>query len=319
MPVEDLDTITVASLVLNYGRADLAARAVESLLGSTLSSHRVLLADNGSPDQACCRDHARRLGVEMMAIPENLGFAEGMNRAVAVAEAHWRPEFLFLLNSDARVEPATLDLLVNAARETGAAFVAPLVLLDETHHDGVQGLDARHREPKIWAAGGEFRRFRGSNWAAGESDRGQFSRREKVSFLSGCALLTRVDAFRALHGFDERFFLYQEDVDLCLRARAQDLVLLFEPAARVFHVGSASSGDAMAPLQSFFRWRNRLLLLGKHLRGAERLFFFSLYFPALAARDVVRYVLHGRVRSLVPLCAGLWDWLRGARRPWKPR
>src|SRR5262245_2378474 len=110
----------VASVVLNYGRADLARSAVESLLASRLERHRVLLADNASPDAARAASHARELGISALLLDRNYGFAEGMNRALAEADRLWRPEYFFLLNGDARVEPEALGELVGAARGRGA-------------------------------------------------------------------------------------------------------------------------------------------------------------------------------------------------------
>src|SRR2546426_8181481 len=98
----------VACVVLNYGRADLARKAAESLLTSTGVRKAVLLADNGSPDASRLEAHARLLGVPALLLERNHGFAGGMNLALEDAGRRWSPEFFFLLNSDARVEADAL-------------------------------------------------------------------------------------------------------------------------------------------------------------------------------------------------------------------
>jgi GT2 family glycosyltransferase len=295
----------VASVVLNYGRADLARVALESLLGSRLDRHRILLVDNGSPDSAQARAHAAALGVPLLALEENHGFAGGMNRGLAEAGERWSPEFYFLVNSDARVEPDALAQLVLAARG-GAELVGPKILFEG-------GPPAR-----LWAAGGEYQRFRARNRGEGEEDRGQFDRLEEVGFLSGCALLIRRDAFLRVGGFDPRFFLYQEDADLCLRARALGMRLLYQPLARVHHHGSASGGGQYSTFQSFYRWRNRLLLVGKNSHGFARLWFFAAFFPAFAGRDVGLYARQGNWDGLRAMLEGLGDFMGGARNPRRP-
>ncbi len=66
------------------------------------------------------------------------------------------------------------------------------------------------------------------------------------------------------------------------------LTFTYEPSARVRHQGSASGGGEYSPFQSFYRWRNRLLLMERNARGLPRAFFFAVFFSALAARDLLR-------------------------------
>ncbi|MGH9361354.1 MAG: glycosyltransferase family 2 protein, partial [Thermoanaerobaculia bacterium] len=277
----------MASLVLNYGRAELSARAVESLARSDLPRQRVLLIDNGSPDARAAREAAGRWGAEFLPLERNYGFGEGMNRGAAEAILRFSPDLLFLLNNDARVEPGALTRLVESAQAERADLAGPKVLLEEEGGAGV----AAGSPPRLWAAGGALARWRllAQNRGEGEEDRGQHDAPGEVPFLSACALLVRRSAWEALGGFERRFFLYQEDADLCLRAAARGFRLLYEPRARAHHLGSATGGGEYGPLQSFYRWRNRLLLFARHSRGLHRAFLFGLFFPALAARDLARY------------------------------
>ncbi len=301
------ERIEVASVVLNYGRADLAAAALDSLLASKLPASRVLLADNGSPDAERARAEAGRRSVPILLLSENHGFAAGMNLALEEANRRWRPDYFFLLNSDARVEPGTAAELLRAARERDAHLVGPKILFD------------RPGPPRIWSAGGAFRCWRAFNRGEGEVDTGRFDAAEEVAFLSGCALLVSREAWERLGGFDPRFFMYQEDADLCLRARRSGLRLLYQGTARVHHVGSASAGDQYTDFQSFYRWRNRLLFVGRNTSRFSRAFFFAAYFPALALRDLFRYAARGRWSGAKALFEGLADFLHGARRPRRPR
>jgi GT2 family glycosyltransferase len=80
-------------------------------------------------------------------------------------------------------------------------------------------------------------------------------------------MLVRVDAFRSFGGFDERFFLYYEDDDLCLRALQAGYDCLLEPAAQVLHAGGASSASSWRTQfrKHFYFFRSRHLILQKYV------------------------------------------------------
>lgn len=345
--------VGVTAIVLHYGDASLTRRALASLRAQRLPARvrlTVLCADNGSASGVALRDEVQQRGDLYVRFERNLGFAEGCNRAVAFAVEQTASTWVLLLNNDAYAEPDALACMLQAAEETGAALVGPMILHDlpgrvpESRHEGTVGstletvglspaglgqtgsrlpvsapktaranpADDVTRPPIIWAAGGELSPWRcfGRNRGAGEVDRGQYNRREKHPFLSGCTLLVRCDAFEQLQGFESAFFMYQEDVDLCFRARRLGLAMVFEPRARVFHTGSATAGDELGALQSYYRWRNRLLLVDRQAVGLARPFFWWVWFPALVVRDLLRYGARGRAACWAPLVRGLIDFFR---------
>lgn len=164
----------------------------------------------------------------------------------------------------------------------------------------------------IWTAGGEFfpGRFLARNRGQGREDRGQYDRSEECSFLSGCALIVRKEVIEKIGGFDENFFTYAEDLDYCLRARKSGWKLLYVPQAVVYHEGSATSGSEYEPFQSFYRWRNRFLIVAKHGRSLQRVCLYAFFFPALIVRDMWVYLTKRRVRSIPYLWAGFFQFLR---------
>ncbi len=306
------DAPLVASLVLNYGSAKLAGRAVASLRAARYPRHEILLVDNGSPDAGAAAGVARDLEVPALLLERNLGFGGGMNRAAAEAERRWSPDYFFLLNDDARVEADAIDHLVRTAREHAAAMVAPKILIDAPEGE------AAASPPVLWSTGGVLRprRFSANDRGYGERDLGQYDSTEDRPFLSACALLVRAADWRRLGGFEERFFMYLEDWDFCIRAGRLGLRMTYEPAARVHHLGSVTGGDQYGPLKSFYRWRNRLLLFDRHAQGLQRAALFLGFFPCLVARDLYEYARRGRWSEAARAFAGVSDLLRGGRGEW---
>jgi GT2 family glycosyltransferase len=99
-------------------------------------------------------------------------------------------------------------------------------------------------------------------------DAGQYDRAQ-LDFVYGCAMLLSARMLYAIGGFDERFFMYYEDVDLCLRAGAAGYQVALAPAAHVSHLGSHST-SAEPATKLYYEARSRQLFYAKHLSGAVR-------------------------------------------------
>lgn len=226
----------------------------------------------------------------------NEGFTGAVNRGLREGRA-FNPDFYFVLNNDAVVEPGAVSALADGlARRPEAALAAPKIYQDPD-------------KKTIWAAGGEviFWKFMGRNRGQGKRDGGQYDREEFLDFLSGCALMIRKDALEKLGALDERFFTYAEDLDFSLRAKAAGWKLLYEPRAQAIHAASSTSGGQYEPFQSFYRWRNRFLLASKHGGSIHRLLFFVFFAPVLMARDLGVYFLMGKAGSIPFLFKGTFS------------
>jgi GT2 family glycosyltransferase len=224
--------------VVTWNTRELTVSALRRVLDTEQGCRvRLLVRDNGSSDGT-----ARAIAVD---VPEaeldagqvNLGFARGMNTLLARSDA---PYFL-ALNSDAWPEPGAVGALVEAAsRVTTAAAVAPRLL----RPDGTLE-HSTHPFPSIKVAGlyatGAYRLL-GRQRLDDLQLEGYWlhDRARPVDWAIGAALLMRRTAVEQAGGFDERFFMYAEDLEWCWRARRRGWEIWFEPAAVVRHVGNAS-------------------------------------------------------------------------------
>jgi N-acetylglucosaminyl-diphospho-decaprenol L-rhamnosyltransferase len=253
------DPSQAACVVVTYDALPWLEQCLDSVVGIP-----TVVVDNGSSDGT--PELVRERYPDVTLIPfENRGLAAGWNRGLAQVHA----EFVVLLNADAWLEAGALDeLLAAAKRHPRAAVIAPkLVNPDGSLQRSVRGF------PTVWRLATEYLylrklapRSRVVNAFYGEG----FAHDDErvVEWVMGACLLLRREALEDVGMFDERFFLFSEEVDWCRRAADREWSVVFTPAATCVHVGGAAHGGRL------FREnvRGHLLYLSLHqgARAAER-------------------------------------------------
>jgi len=223
----------------------------------------VTVADNGSTDNSLEMLRSEFPMVGIISLPENYGFAEGYNKALAGLDA----EYFLLLNSDVEVTEGWLE---------------PLVAYMDAHEDVAacqpKLLSERERDKFEYAggAGGFIDRYgypfcRGRVFTTLETDKGQYD--------EPCNLL-----WVSAGGFDGRFFAHMEEIDFCWRLRSRGRGVVCVSESHVYHVGGATL-SAGSPRKTFLNFRNNLLLLYKNLPEQElaRVLRVRRWLDALAA------------------------------------
>lgn len=221
-------------------------RFLATLAHATERPVSVVMADNGSTDGAPEQAVERYPDVTLLRTGGNLGYGTAVNRAVAaVAQDPARdtldPEFLIVANPDVQWGPGSIDLMLEAAaRWPRAGALGPLI----RDPDGSVYPSARHLPSLIrggmHAVVGPF--WRSNPWtAAYRQDRAEPSERA-VGWLSGSCLLLRRAAFAQIGGFDERYFMYMEDVDLGDRLGKAGWLNVYVPSAEIMHDKGHSTG-----------------------------------------------------------------------------
>jgi hypothetical protein len=259
-----------------------------------------LVVDNASSDGSVERIAAAHPAVEVLALPENRRFAGGNNAGLDKALAAGA-DAVMLLNNDTEADPALLERLVLALeQDPRAGAAAPLIYFAAP-------------TDRIWYAGGDcvpalgLARHRGLR----SRDLGQYRSVEETGYLTGCCLIAWREAWQRVGPLDEGYFIYAEDADWCLRARASGYRLLFVPTARLWHKVSASSG-ATSPWKIYQRTRANLTLFSRHARGLARL----TWLPAFLTQQVLLaawLVARGRLAAAAAVPRALIDALAGKR------
>ena len=256
-------TPDVSAIVVAYRCAAFLPSCLDALDAAAggLSLERIVV-DNGSDDGAGTIVTTRG-GIRLLVNDRNRGFAAAANQGTRAARA---PFFLFL-NPDARLAPATLPLLVTALEERKhAGLASPRLLFPDGRPQPSAWL-----EPTLATLAFEALLLRNL------SPRSRFDHLTppeeggpiEVPVIAGTCLLARRSSFDQLGGFDESFFLYYEDFDLCLRARGVGWLSLLVPAATAVHERGGSAFQDRADFWRRFH-EGRDLLICKHFRGGRR-------------------------------------------------
>jgi GT2 family glycosyltransferase len=209
----------------------------------------VILVDDASTDDSVTFVQAHYPEVRIVRMARNSGLAAGCNAGARVASG----DLLVMLNNDTEVEPGWLAALVAAAaaHPRAGAIASKMLLFDrrDTLHSAgdLMGADGIPRNRGVW-----------------EVDRGQYDDAPEIFGGCGGAVAYRRAAWEQAGGFDERLFMYLEDVDLAWRLRLLGWEAVFAPQARVYHHLSATGGGALA---SFYVGRNTLWVIAKDMPG----------------------------------------------------
>jgi GT2 family glycosyltransferase len=237
---------------------------------------RTLVVDNASTDGSPERVREAFPGVELLVLAENRRFAGGNNEGLRRA-LDGGADAVMLLNNDVVADPKLIEKLLAALDEQPqAGAAAPLIYFAPP-------------TDRIWYGGGRCRPWlaHSSHRGLRDRDHGQYRSIKDTGYLTGCCLLATAEAWRKVGLLDERYFIYAEDADWCLRARAAGFRLLFVPTARLWHRVSASSanatgGGAMNAWKVYQRLRANVTLWARHTHGLARI----TWLPALLAQQV---------------------------------
>jgi GT2 family glycosyltransferase len=278
-------------------------RCMDALAAQTFTDWEATVWDNASSDGAA-EDLRLPPNTVVVRSPENLGFAAANNRAAERSGGRW----IAALNPDAFPEPDWLQQLLATAERHGAEAVASLQL-----DDG---------DPSILDGAGDSMSIFGIGWRGGYGYPRSTAPTEEAEVFSPCAAaaLYRRDVWRALGGFEERFFAYFEDVDLGFRIRLRGGRTVFSPRAVVRHVGSASS-RTVSGFAERHGTRNRLWTFA---RGMP-LLLMPLALPLHLAATAFVLIRSPDPVSRAARLAGLREGLRGIgpflaeRRAWRAK
>jgi hypothetical protein len=301
----------VSVIVLSYNTRELLARCLRSLEGNVADGlAEVIVWDNASSDGSVELVEREFPWVTLIASDRNLGFSTANNRAARDASG----QFILALNADAALRPGALERSLAVMEDGPDIGVVGLRLVDS---DGSYQQSARRFPCPL----GLFLEATGldalTRWTRYGSFAGDTTR--TVDYVSGAAMLVRRDVWDDLGGFDEGFFFYGEDADLCARARALRREALFVHDAEVVHQGGASAA-ALSYAAALEGYRSAFRFILKHqgrwalwvarawvvLGAAVRVVVAVL--AALVARGVARSTWLQRLRAY---CAVLRQALSG--------
>jgi GT2 family glycosyltransferase len=205
-------------IIVNYNTKDLTTACLDSIFQNLCGDFEVIVVDNNSTDGSA--DFLKeKFDSKIKIIPNsiNLGFGKANNLAAAKAQG----KFLFFLNSDTLIKEDVLNAFLICLTNPAVGILAPDLILTDGQ--------------KQKYASGEFPRF--FNLLAGKIG---IRKVKGLDWVSGAALVVRKEVFDQVGGFDEKYFMYFEDIDFCWSVKLAGYKIELVPTAKVIHLGGKS-------------------------------------------------------------------------------
>ena len=243
--------LSAAIIIANWNGKDYLRVCLNSLRVQTHPDFEVVVVDNGSTDGSLEMLRQDYPEVRVLELGENYGFVIASNRGAEATDA----DILVMLNNDTEAEPQWLEALCQVLEEHPEAGSAASKMLLFDRRDTIHSAGDM--------LGPDFMPLNRGVW---EIDRGQCDGRIEIFGPCGGAAAYRREAWEQVGGFDERLFMYLEDVDLAWRLQKAGWESVFAPEARVYHHLSATGGGEIA---SYYVGRNTLLLHRRYLAPGQ--------------------------------------------------
>jgi GT2 family glycosyltransferase len=249
------DLPLVYVIVVSWNGKKDTLECLASLQQLTYQNARIVVVDNASSDgtgDAICSAFPN---AELIVNTSNLRFAGGNN--VGIRRSLERgAEYVLMLNNDTVVDPEFLSRLVEAAEgNKQVGIVGPKIYYFD--------------DPKcIWFAGGSIKWWRGRVTHIGirEEDNGRYDATTEVDYITGCCLLIKRKVIETIGMLDERYYIYGEDVDLCIRALRSGYKSIYVPSSRVWHKLSASTKGHLSWFKNWNKLKSQLRLMARYAR-----------------------------------------------------
>jgi N-acetylglucosaminyl-diphospho-decaprenol L-rhamnosyltransferase len=239
--------IHVLTIIVNYKSAQLTLGALAALLREcdhpSLELEAVVVENASGDAELLAREiDARFKGFARLVVsPDNGGFGAGNNLGLSSAlAAGKRPRYVYFLNPDTEVRPGAVPELVR--------------FLEQHPRAGIAGSSIEHADGSIWPIAFRFPTPLGELEGGASTGivsrllkrhsvaRNMGSMPDQVDWISGASMMFRMDTLEDTGGFDEQFFLYYEEIDLCVRARRAGWECWYVPQSRVMHIRGQSTG-----------------------------------------------------------------------------
>ncbi|RPH35005.1 glycosyltransferase family 2 protein [bacterium] len=255
----------ISIILVQHNNVELTCAALSSLQESQQGQYEVILIDNASQAFDESVYHGKFPGLRILRNSTNDGFGKANNRAAREA----RGEILLFLNNDTLCqEDFTRHMEEIFQSDQAVGIVGPRLL----NSDGSFQLSAGGL-PSFWKETGDklvYGLVHRKNPLVLRQVERAFSRRRDVGWVTGAALFIRTELFHRLGGFDEHFFMYFEDKDLCKRAANMGARVVYDPSISIVHLQGGSSSAGLSRLLSRVYRESQRRYYARHRNVLER-------------------------------------------------
>jgi len=285
--------LEVSIIIVNRNGKDITLACFKSLIGQ--GCKQIILVDNASTDgsNAALLKYAKqnKLPLQVISNDKNNGFAEANNQGFEVATG----KYIVFLNNDTVVTPHFLEPLMNVLEKSPkVAAVQPLILFPNGTIDSIGSY--------LTPTGFLYHR------AHRQVPQKKVLNDAPVYTLKGACMVWKKEVLDSIGVFDESYFAYFEETELCHRAINHGYHLLFSPSSQITHVGGFTSNSMPQPFLQFHNTKNRFVTYLKHLPMNQLLAILPVHF-LLCEALVFKTLLSSRRTALAiqkGICVGLY-------------
>ena len=281
-------TDKIGIVLVNYNGASYQNDCIRSILNQTITNFEIIVVDSNSSDNSTelLEEFNEECRIHVIRNEENVGYAKGNNIGVDVA-THMGCNYILLLNNDTELSCNMIEELAKYADET-------IVTVPKMYYFDNPNL--------LWCCGGVIDWRKGNSYHFGikEKDIGQYNEIRNVTFCPTTAMLIHKDIFYRIGKEDEKYFMYFDDTDLCVRIIDLSYEIKYVPEAKLWHKVSSSSGGEASPLSVYYIARNQLYFLDKYKNKIGVLTRFKVFLKGLCKfllcpirRRSDRYIIKG--------------------------
>jgi GT2 family glycosyltransferase len=276
----------VSIVILNWNGQKYLEQFLPSVLSSTYSNFRIVVADNASTDDSIPFLRSYYPVIRVIELKGNYGFARGYNEALKDVDG----DYYVLLNSDVEVEPSWIEPVVELMENDNTIAACQPKLLQ--YHN-------RSFFEYSGASGGWLDRLgypfaRGRIFDVCEQDNGQYDTVEPIFWASGAAMFVRAKLFHEAGGLDDYFFAHQEEIDFCWKLQRMGYTVYSCPQSVVYHVGGGTLPKGNSR-KVFLNFRNNLVMMAKNMPAGEAIWKIAYRF-LLDTVSAVKSLLAGEGR-----------------------
>jgi hypothetical protein len=287
------DNPKIAIVILNWNGYGDTSECIISLHKITYDNYQIIVVDNGSDVEDFNRLKNNFPNVKVLRSDVNLGFTGGNNLGIK-SSLEEKTDFILLLNNDTIVEPNFIQPLLN--------------IFEKNPNVGIAAPQINYfTEPKkVWTEGGRISKIRGSGFAYSERfDDGKIKGDKEVTFVSGCCMLIKKEIFEKVGVFDDNFFLYVEDADLCYRTIKAGYKIIVSHNSKIYHKVNSSTRENLSLLPLYYVTRNRLYFASKSFPFIFIMTIFYIGFSMLI--KILYWLLNNHSKNILIIIKAFKD------------
>src|SRR3989344_1691721 len=265
-------------VILNWNRANDTIECLKSVSELRIKNYKlsVVVVDNASSDGSSDKINTflHATDYKLLVNNVNLGYVGGNNVGIKYALKNGA-NFILVLNNDTLLDKNLIAEFLEASKKyPDAGILSPKIYFAKGYEFHKDKYRKTELGKVIWYAGGEidWDNVYGINEGVDEVDRDQFEKEREIDFATGTCMFIRSDALKKTGVFNEKYFMYLEDVELSMRMKKKGWKIYYLPKAKLWHKVAQSSGIGN-DLNDYFITRNRLLFGMKYARLRTRFAF----------------------------------------------